>query len=156
MAFLRSFYFYFHPNLSSLILLNGNGTVSLLHSKEGLTQGETLDMFGYGIVVLPLIKQLKAAYSDVTSPWYFDDVGALSTYKNIKLYFNLLRQYGLVRGYDSKPYRSVLIVHPDNIKNEKDLGLHHGFKVCTGIRYLESFIGDDESKCDWLQDCTLK
>ena len=33
---------------------------------------------------------------------------------------------------------------------------HHGFKVSIGTRYLDSFIRDDESKLNWLIDCTLK
>ena len=31
----------------------------------------------------------------------------------------------------------------------------HGFKVCTGARYLGSYIGDDDSKHDWLRKRTL-
>ena len=41
-----------------------------------MTQGDTLAMSTYGIGVLPLIKQLKAEYPDVTQPWYADNVGA--------------------------------------------------------------------------------
>ena len=33
---------------------------------------------------------------------------------------------------------------------------HHGFKVCTGTYYLVGFIRNDDSKIDWLQDCTFK
>ena len=35
-------------------------------------------------------------------------------------------------------------------------GLRHGFKVCTGVRYLGDFIRNDNSKRDWLLDHTLK
>ena len=31
----------------------------------------------------------------------------------------------------------------------------HGFKVCTGTHYLGGYIGYDESKRDWLRECTL-
>ena len=27
--------------------------------------------------------------------------------------------------------------------------------IFTGARYLGGYIGDDESKCDWLKQCTL-
>ena len=40
-------------------------------------------MVAYGIGVLPLIKHPKAAYPDVTQPWYADDDGALGTFDTI-------------------------------------------------------------------------
>ena len=32
----------------------------------------------------------------------------------------------------------------------------HGFKVCKGARYLGGYIREDESKRDWLRECTMK
>ena len=49
-----------------------------------------------------------------------------------------------------------MIVHPDNPETGKMFGLRHRFKVFTGTYYLGCFIGDDKSKCNWLQDRTLK
>ena len=34
-------------------------------------------------------------------------------------------------------------------------GARHGFKVCTGAHYLGGYIGDDESKHNWLRERTL-
>ena len=34
-------------------------------------------------------------------------------------------------------------------------GARHGFRVCTGARYLGGYIGDDESKRNWLRERTL-
>ena len=34
-------------------------------------------------------------------------------------------------------------------------GARHGFRVCTGARYLGGYIGDDESKRDFMRDRTL-
>ena len=34
-------------------------------------------------------------------------------------------------------------------------GARHGFRVCTGAHYLGGYIGDDESKHDWLKERTL-
>ena len=41
---------------SSLILWNGNGTASFLHSREGMSQEGPLDTVAYVIGILPLIK----------------------------------------------------------------------------------------------------
>ena len=50
-----------------------------------MTQGDPLDMVVYGIGVIPLIKYLKSAYTDINQPWYVYDAGALSTFDNIGL-----------------------------------------------------------------------
>ena len=76
-------------------------------------------MIAFGIEVTLLIKLLKVAHPDITQPCYVDNVGALCTYGNIKLYFNLIEQSGSSCGYYHKPSKSVLIVHPDNIETGK-------------------------------------
>ena len=65
---------------------NGNDTASLLQSREGVTQGDPLAVVAYGIGFLPLIEQPNEVYPEVTQPWYADNMGALGTYGNIKLY----------------------------------------------------------------------
>ena len=44
-----------------------------------------------------------------------------------------------------------MIVRPDNIEAGKYFGARHGFKVCTCAGYLGGYIGDDNSKHDWLR-----
>ena len=51
--------------------------------------------------------------------------------------------------------KSVLIVRPDNIESGKLFGARHGFMVCMGAHYLGGYIKDDNSKRDWLRECTL-
>ena len=117
MAVRRSFFFYRHCSL--IFLRNRNGVSIFLHSMEGLIQGDPLYMVTYGIGFLPLIKRLKVAYPDVTHPWYSDNAVALSTYENIELYFNLLKLFGLSRGYYPEFSKMVLIVYLDNLKSRK-------------------------------------
>ena len=54
-----------------------------------MTQGGALYRVAYDIVVLLLIKQLKAEYPDITQPWYTYNTGALGMFDNIGLYFIL-------------------------------------------------------------------
>ena len=56
---------------------------SILHSREGVTQGGTLAMIAYGIGILPRINNLKQEIPDVTHPWYVDDAGALGTFARL-------------------------------------------------------------------------
>ena len=59
------------------------------------------------------------------------------------------------RGYYPEPSKSVLIVHPENLEAGKEFDTCHGFKVCKGTLYLGGYIGDDDSKSDWLRERTL-
>ena len=102
-----------------------------------------------------MIKRLKAAYPDATQPWYADNYSALGTFDNIGLYFNSLKHFRPGYGCYPEPSKSVQIVHPNNLASWKDFCLRHGFKVFTGTFYLGSFIGDEESKCEWLKYWTL-
>ena len=60
-------------------------------------------------------QNLKTDIPGVTQHWYAEDSGALGTVARIKAYFHLLERNGLRRGYYTKTYKSVLIVHPNNI-----------------------------------------
>ena len=106
---------------SSLVLWNGNGTTSFLHSREGMTQGDPLDMVAYGIGILLLIKYLKSAFTDVTQPWYAGDASALGTTTRVGSYFNSLKKLELGRGYHPELSKSVLIVHPENFETVNSL-----------------------------------
>ena len=76
-------------------------------------------------------------------------------FARLETYFDLLTRQVPGQGYYPKPFKSVLIVRPYNIEAGKVFGERHGFKVCTGARYLGGYIGDDKSKRDWLRECTL-
>ena len=108
-------------------------------------------MVSYGIAILPRIKNLKSEFPDITQPLYAEDSGALDTFTRVVLYFNSLKRLGLGQGYCPKPSKSVLVMHMENIESGKLFGLSHGFKFCTGARYLGGLIGDDKSKYDWLK-----
>ena len=44
---------------------------------------------------------------------------------------------------------------PENIEAGKVFRACHGFRVCTGARYREVYIGNGESKQNWLRERTL-
>ena len=86
----RAHSFYCYCNWSLLVLQNANGTASFLHSRVGATLGDPLAMVAYSIGIIPLIKNMKAEFLDVTQPWYGDYAGALGTFANAELYYNSL------------------------------------------------------------------
>ena len=74
-------------------------TANVIRSREGLTQGDPLDMVAHGIVIILLIKQTKSIHPEITHPWYADDAGALGMLDNLEKYFNLLKHNVPDRGY---------------------------------------------------------
>ena len=105
---------YCHRSL--LLFKNGNGTVNFLQIREDMTQGDPLAIIVYIIGILPLIKKPKQKIPDINHPWYANDAGELCTFPIIGTCFNLLT---LGRGYHSEPSKSVLNLHPENLKAEK-------------------------------------
>ena len=111
-------------------------------------------MIAYGLGILHLIKNLKTDFPGITQPWYADAAGSLGVFARIKAYFHSLEQHGPGRGYYIEPSKSVLSVHPKNIKARKLFGLRHRFKVCMGTRYLGRYIRDKESNHEWSKERT--
>jgi hypothetical protein len=71
------FAFNCYPHWATGAVIRGKGgTVVLIFSKEGVTQGDPLSIFGYGIGILSLIRRLKIEIPAVKQPWYANDAGA--------------------------------------------------------------------------------
>ncbi|KAL3826410.1 hypothetical protein ACHAXA_008618 [Cyclostephanos tholiformis] len=47
----------------------------VIHSKEGITQGDYLAMSLYGVALMPLTSKMREAIPDALQPWYCDDAG---------------------------------------------------------------------------------
>ena len=112
-------------------------------------------MIAYSIGILPLIKNLKRDLPGVTHSWYANNVWALGMFAIIEAYFHFITLQGPGCGYFLKRSKIVLIVHPENLEAGKFFSTSHMFKVCTVAHYIGSYIGDNESKCDWMKDHTL-
>jgi hypothetical protein len=56
---------------------SNNGTSTFLYSKEGVTQGDPVSIFIYGLGLLPRIRQLKSEFLMVQQLWYVDDAQEL-------------------------------------------------------------------------------
>ena len=151
-CFVSNCYFYHY----SLVLRNGDGTVDIIHSREGVTQGEPLYMVAYKIGILMLVKCLKFTYPEATQPWYADYYGALDLFDNLEQYLNFSKHYGPYQGYYYNPTKSILTLHPNNLKAGKSFFQCHGFKVCTGASYIGGYIGDEKFKGYCLKNWTDK
>jgi hypothetical protein len=123
-----------------------------MYSKEGVTQGDPLSMFAYGIGILPLICLLKSGFPAVEQPWYADDAGAGGKFSEICRFFHKLQEIGPSFGYFPEPSKSILVVSQHNLEAAQTAFPDFSFKVTTGSRYLGGFIGDDIALQTWLRD----
>ena len=120
----------------------GDGSGHFLHSKEGVTQGDALAMIVYGIGVLPLIRELRNAHSQVTQPWYADDTGSGGSFQQMQAHFQDLQAQGPARGYYPEPTKSIFVVAPGNVAKAEEHFRGLGIRVVTGHRYLGGFVQD--------------
>ena len=58
---------------AQLLLLHPGGAAVTILSREGVTQGYPISVVLYGITLVPLAKELGAAYMGLLSPFYVDD-----------------------------------------------------------------------------------
>jgi hypothetical protein len=127
------------------------GTATTLFSKEGVTQGGPLSMFGYGIGILPLIRPLKEEFPEVKQPWYAYYVGAGGSFTNLRRFFAWLQEIGLSYGYFPEPSKNILVVHEHNRATAKSAFAEFGFNIRTGYHYLGSFIGSTDNQTTWIE-----
>ena len=108
-------------------------------------------MIVYGIGVLPLIRELRSSYPQVTQPWYADGMEAGGTFQHILEYFWDLQVRGLARGYYPDPTKSILVVASGKVARAEEHFQGLGIRVMTGHRYLEGYIWDGEAERRWLK-----
>ena len=50
----------------------------MIHSKEGITQGDcfAMSLYLYGVALLPLATRMQEVIPHALQPWYADDAGA--------------------------------------------------------------------------------
>ncbi len=146
------FAFNCYRHWATLVIRGKGGTVVLIFSKEGVTQGDPLSMFGYGIGILPLIRKLKLEFPAVKQPWYADDAGAGGSFTDLRKFFLRLQEIGPTFGYFPEPSKSILIVRAHNRTRAKSSFDVLGFKVQTGSRYLGGYIGSKADRELWVQE----
>eukprot|EP00978_Attheya_sp_CCMP212_P001429 scaffold3002_cov64-Attheya_sp.AAC.2 len=148
------FLFNVYRHWSTLIIRGVDGKALGILSREGVTQGDPIAMVAYGLMMLPLIKQLKREHPDVSQPWYADDAGAGGKFTAIRKQFDRLQELGPARGYFPEPSKSILVVREANLAAAQVAFKDLGFKITTGNRYLSGFIGEAAPQEEWVRDKT--
>ena len=127
--------------------------LTILWSREGVTQGDPLAMILYGIALLPLAEKLRAAYPDVMQPWYADDSGLFGRHARNARCLKLLTQLGPWFGYYPEPAKSWHICTEAEETAAREAFRREGFQMqfSRGKRYVGGFIGSEESRAEWLK-----
>jgi hypothetical protein len=146
------FTFNCYKHWGTLVVRSNNGTGVFLFGREGITQGDPLSMFAYGVGILPLIRVLKEEFPEVEQPWYADDAGAGGKYDAIRRLFIRLQDIGPSFGYFPEPKKSVMIVPRHNLESARAAFADLNFTVTTGHRYLGGFIGDQDAFEPWIKE----
>eukprot|EP00978_Attheya_sp_CCMP212_P044410 scaffold309707_cov49-Attheya_sp.AAC.1 len=120
-----SFNVYGHGSI--LIIRGADGTVLIIMSREGVTQGDPMAMVAYGLMLLPLIKLLEKEHPDKLGP---------------------------ARGYYPEPSKSILVVQETNLVAAKAALGELGFPITTANRFLGRFIGEAAPQEDWVREQT--
>ena len=77
--------------------------------RKGVTQGDPLLMVLYGITLVPLAEELRAADTGLLSPFYADDAAFNSLARQSAHPLNLLKNRGPDRGYFLKGAKPLFI-----------------------------------------------
>jgi hypothetical protein len=145
------FAFNCYRHAAQLIVRRDHGDCHILLSREGVTQGDPLSMFLYGLTLVPLAKFLRAQVPTVIQPWYADDCAMAGSVSNITTAMRLLLHYGPSRGYFPEPSKSILICRKEDRAVAREMLAEFDFKYSDGARYIGGFIGSEDALNEWIQ-----
>ena len=128
----------------------GDRTSHFLLNKEGLAKGDPLEMWVYGLVIFPLIRELRKAHPGVTHTWYADESGAGGTFKGIRRHLDDLMVRGPLSGYFPEPTKSILVVSPWNVPQAEAFFRGYGLQIVMGCLYLGGFVGSNAGQDLWM------
>jgi hypothetical protein len=126
----------------------------VIHSKEGITQGDCFAMSLYGVALLPLATRMREVVPHALQPWYADDAGAAGEARWNAACLNYLVRHGPRYGYFFEPDKSYHVCREEDETTawEAFATLELDMNFVRGRRYLGGFIGSAATKGEWLGD----
>jgi len=133
-----------------LILRDRNGTTLRIFSKEGVTQGDPIAMFMYGIGIVPMIRKMKELRPNFRDSWYADDGAGQGNFVEIREYLDTLAVVGKAYNYYPKHQKSTVVVREKELEAANSYFADMQTQVVTGACYLGGFVGDNIPLTKWL------
>lgn len=142
---------------AQLVLRGGREKeLTLIPSREGVTQGDPMSMICFGITTIPIIKEVDSRCSFRCMGkrvWYADDAGIGGKIGDIIEYYRSLVKTGEKYGFTPQPHKSELIcrnVHAVRLTLSES-NEEFSFQVKEGSRYLGSFMGGVELAREYVR-----
>ena len=146
------FIFNCYRHWDTLVVRNSEGSGHFLHSKDSMTQGDSLAMITYGICAFPLIRELWYAHPRVIKPWYADDAGSGVSFGDILAHLQYLQGRWPLWGYFQAPTKIILFEAPRNVARGELFFCGIVLKVFNGSHYLGGFICEQYAEATWMED----
>ena len=105
-----------------LLCQPGELPVTIL-SREGVAQGEPISMVLYGITLVSLAEELRAADPGLLSSFYADDAALERSARRSAQLLKLLMKRGLDRGYLPEPAKSLFILNTRGRRRQRSRNL---------------------------------
>ena len=134
----------FYKHWAQLLLHQpGETQVTILH-REGVIQGDPLSMVLYGITLVPLAEELRAADPGLLSPFYADDATFEGSARRSAQLLKMLMKRGPDQEYFPEPAKSLFILDtPEQEEAVKREFAKEGFVLnfTRGSWYLGAYLG---------------
>ena len=98
-----------------------DSAITILYSKEGVTQCDLLAMVVYGVDMVPLTHLLQRQIAELMQIWYVDGAAAGGKFDKISCHLNNLNREYPKRGYFPEPIKSILCIKPQSVVRETAL-----------------------------------
>jgi len=145
------FAFNCYRHQAQLVMRSPGSEATVLRSMEGVTQGDPLSMYLYGLALLPLSESLRRAVPAVRQLWYADDLAMVGEAAAIATCMRTLQDLGPKYGYFPEPEKSILVCRPETREAAAAaLGADLTCSMVDGARYLGGFVGSDATRSEWL------
>ncbi|KAL7543292.1 hypothetical protein ACHAXR_013157 [Thalassiosira sp. AJA248-18] len=130
----------------------------VIHSKEGVTQGDCRAMSIYGVGLMPLAASMRETIPEALQPWFADDAAGAGKAVHNAQCLAFLMEHGPKYGYFPEPDKCYYICKAEDEPVAKAAFEQHGLTInyTRGRRYLGGFIGSEATKALWLNEMVEK
>ena len=127
-----------------------------IKSLEGTTQGDPTAMYIYALGILPLITLISEPLKldeRVRQSAFADDLTGSGTIDQLRRWWDLIIEFGVLIGYTAKPSKSWLIVKEEYVQYAEERFTGTGIQITTeGKRHLGAVIGSETFKVKYVSD----
>ena len=117
-------------------------------SKEGTSQGDSLAMAMYALILMPLLHQISGHCNQA---WYADDGTGADTLDRLRNWWDALIELGPSFGYFPNPAKTYLIVKPDKLADAHEIFEGTNIQITVdGERHLGAVIGSEDFKFKYV------